>query len=117
MTPQSSLKPHKLLTDFNRLYILTQLYSGPQYGYQLISSAQTTLKKNLSPSAVYPFLEQLETNGYLTHTTTLIGERQRKTYQLTPKGQMLCLELFSRFSEIFAPAFSANNNSKSNPTQ
>jgi len=107
MSYKSSLKPHKLLTDFNRIYILTQLYQGPTYGYNIITTAQTTLKKMLSPSAVYPFLEQLETNGYLTYTISLVGEKQRKIYQLTPKGQTLCHTLFQLFTTTFAPAIKA----------
>ncbi|MCL2477800.1 PadR family transcriptional regulator [Candidatus Bathycorpusculum sp.] len=107
MKNKPSLNPSELLTDFNRLYILTQLHQGPQYGYQLITQFRTNLQKNISPSAVYPFLKQLETNGYLTHTTTLIGERQRKTCQLTPKGQDFCQTLFQLFTAIFAPAIKA----------
>jgi len=107
MSYKSSLKPHKLLTDFNRIYILTQLYQGPTYGYNIITAAQPALKKKLSPSAVYPFLEQLEINGYLTHSISLIEEKRRKIYQLTPKGQEFCLTLFQLFTTIFAPAFKA----------
>ncbi|MDR0471270.1 MAG: PadR family transcriptional regulator [Nitrososphaerota archaeon] len=70
----------------------------------MITQSRHQLKRGLSPSLVYPFLEQLEANGYLTHTTGLIGEKQRKTYHLTPKGQTFCRTLFKQFSEIVLPS-------------
>jgi len=94
-----------LLSDFNRLYILVLLCQGPTHGYQIITQFQANLQKNISPSIVYPFLARLEKNGYITHTTAIIGEKHRKTYQLTPKGQDFCHTLFKLFTAIFAPAF------------
>jgi len=105
MTDISPPNFKSLLSDFNRLYILVILCQGPAYGYQIITQFQRNLQKNISPGMVYPFLERLEKNGYITHTKTIIEERQRKTYQLTPKGQDFCHTLFKLFTAIFAPAF------------
>ncbi|MDR0471681.1 MAG: PadR family transcriptional regulator [Nitrososphaerota archaeon] len=115
MTDISPPNFKSLLGNFNRLYILMILCKGPVHGYQIITQFQHDLQKNISPSLVYPFLSRLETHGYITHTTAIIGEKQRKTYTLTPKGQTFCHTLFQLFTAIFAPAFETITNQTTNP--
>ncbi|MDR0471268.1 MAG: PadR family transcriptional regulator [Nitrososphaerota archaeon] len=95
--------PNEIINRFNHFYILTILYQGPIHGYQIINQYKQRIKKNISPSVVYPFLEELEKNGYLNHTTTLIKEKNRKTYHLTQAGQTYCTNIFATINEIFAP--------------
>jgi DNA-binding PadR family transcriptional regulator len=57
-----------LISDFSRFYILTILYEGPAHGYQIISRFKKRVKKEVSPSLVYPFLQQLERKGLVKHT-------------------------------------------------
>ena len=49
-----------LVSDFSRFYILTILYEGPAHGYQILSRFKKRVRKEVSPSLVYPFLQQLE---------------------------------------------------------
>ncbi len=93
-----------LISDFSRFYILTILYEGPAHGYQIISRFKKRVKKDVSPSLVYPFLQQLEGKKLVTHTKKPVGEKERKVFELTLEGRELCTGLFKRFAELVAIA-------------
>ena len=93
-----------LVCDFSRFYILTILYEGPSHGYQILSRFKKRVKKEVSPSLVYPFLQQLEKKGLIRHTLKPVGEKKKKVFELTKKGRELTTELFKRFSELVAIA-------------
>ncbi|MCL2358155.1 PadR family transcriptional regulator [Candidatus Bathycorpusculum sp.] len=95
----------ELISDFNRFYILTILYKGPAHGYSIINQFKKEIKKEISPSLVYPFLQQLEEKGYVEHTAKMVGEKRRKNFELTEAGKELCTNLFKRFSELVSIAF------------
>ena len=67
-----------LISDFSRFYILTILYEGPAHGYSIINQFKKRVKKEISPSIVYPFLQQLEEKGLVTHTNKPVGEKEKK---------------------------------------
>ncbi len=94
----------ELISDFSRFYILTILYEGPAHGYRIISQFKKRVKKEVSPSLVYPFLQQLEEKGLVTHTQKPVGEKERKIFELTDEGRELCIGLFKRFAELVAIA-------------
>ncbi len=94
----------KILPDFSRFYILTILYEGPHHGYKIITKFRKRLKKNITPSLVYPYLQNLEDNGLAKHTIKAVGKKERKVYELTEEGKRLCTQLFKRFSSIVATA-------------
>jgi DNA-binding PadR family transcriptional regulator len=93
-----------LISDFSRFYILTILYEGPAHGYSIINQFKKRVKKEVSPSLVYPFLQQLEEKGLVTHTKKSVGEKERKIFELTKGGRELCTELFKRFAQLVAIA-------------
>ncbi len=93
-----------LISDFSRFYILTILYEGPAHGYSIISQFKKRVKKEISPSLVYPFLQQLEEKGLVTHTIKPVGEKERKIFELTKEGRELCTSLFKRFAQLVAIA-------------
>jgi DNA-binding PadR family transcriptional regulator len=93
-----------LISDFSRFYILTILYEGSTHGYSIISTFKKRVKKEISPSLVYPFLQQLEEKGLVTHTEKPIGEKERKIFELTEQGRELCKGLFKRFAELISIA-------------
>jgi len=96
-----------LISDFSRFYILTILYEGPAHGYQIISRFKKRVKKEVSPSLVYPFLQQLEEKGLVKHTVKPggpVGEKEKKVFELTRKGRELCTGLFKRFAELVSIA-------------
>jgi DNA-binding PadR family transcriptional regulator len=94
----------KLISDFSRFYILTILYEGPAYGYQILSRFKKRVKKVVSPSLVYPFLRQLEKKGLVKHTVKPVGEKERKVFELTEAGRELCTGLFKRFADLVSIA-------------
>ena len=94
----------ELISDFSRFYILTILYEGPSHGYSIISRFRKRVKKVVSPSLVYPFLQQLEEKGLVKHTIKPVGEKERKIFELTQAGRELCTDLFKRFAELVAIA-------------
>jgi DNA-binding PadR family transcriptional regulator len=94
----------ELLSDFSRFYILTILYEGPAHGYQIMSQFKKRVKKEISPSLVYPFLEQLENKGYVKHTLQPVGDKIKKVFQLTDEGRELCTCLFKRFAGLVSIA-------------
>jgi DNA-binding MarR family transcriptional regulator len=93
-----------LVCDFSRFYILTILYEGPSHGYQILSRFKKRVKKEVSPSLVYPFLQKLERKGLVKHTLKPVGEKEKKVFELTKKGRELATDLFKRFSELVAIA-------------
>ena len=94
----------ELISDFSRFYILTILYEGPAHGYSIISRFKKRVKKEISPSLVYPFLQQLEEKGLVKHTVKPVGEKERKIFELTDEGRQLCTGLFKRFADLVAIA-------------
>jgi DNA-binding MarR family transcriptional regulator len=94
----------ELISDFSRFYILTILYEGPAHGYSIMSQFKHRVKKEISPSLVYPFLQQLEEKGLVTHTQVPVGDKKRKIFQLTVEGRELCMGLFKRFAVLVSIA-------------
>jgi DNA-binding PadR family transcriptional regulator len=94
----------ELISDFSRFYILTILYEGPTHGYSIISRFKDRVKKDVSPSLVYPFLQKLEEKGLVTHMEEPVGEKERKVFELTQPGRELCTDLFKRFAELISIA-------------
>ena len=93
-----------IVYDFSRFYILTILYEGPAHGYSIINKFKKRLKKDISPSLVYPFLQLLEEKGHLKSTLKPVGKKERKVYELTERGKELVTRLFKRFSSIVSTA-------------
>ena len=91
---------NEFISDFSRFYILTILFGGPTHGYSIINRFKKRVKKEVSPSLVYPFLQQLEEKGLVTHIVIPVGEKERKIFELTTAGRELCTDLFKRFAEL-----------------
>jgi len=104
MTESQTENIDALISDFSRFYIITILYEGPAHGYQIISRFKKRVKKDVSPSLVYPFLQQLEEKGLVKHTLKHVGEKEKKVFELTKRGRELATELFKRFSELVSIA-------------
>lgn len=94
----------EFISDFSRLYILTLLYEGPCHGYSIIRRFKKRIGKDVSPSLVYPFLQQLEQKGLVRHLVTSVGGKEKKVYELTEEGRELCRRLFKRFAALISVA-------------
>ena len=93
-----------LISDFSRFYILIILSEGPAHGNQILSRFKKRVKKKVSPSLVYPFLQQLEEKGLVKHKLEPVGEKEKKVFELTKKGKELTTGLFKRFAELVSIA-------------
>ena len=98
----------EFISDFSRFYILTFLYEGPCHGYSIISRFKKTVGKEVSPSLVYPFLQQLEQKGLVRHVVKRAGDKEKKVYELTEEGRELCGRLFKRFAALISVAIEPN---------
>jgi DNA-binding PadR family transcriptional regulator len=105
MPPESKTETmEELLSDFSRFYILMILYEGPAHGYSILDQFKKRIGKEISPSLVYPFLQQLEEKGLVRHTIKPIGEKKKKVFELTQKGKELSTGLFKRFAGLVSIA-------------
>ena len=101
---------HDLLSDFSRFYILMVLYEGPAHGYSILSRFKQRLGKEVSPSLVYPFLQQLEEKGLVKHLHKPVGEKEKKVFELTKEGKKLSTGLFKRFANLVSIAIEPSLN-------
>jgi len=92
----------ELLSDFSRFYILTILYEGPAHGYSMLDRFKKRIGKEVSPSLVYPFLQELEEKGLVKHVIKPIGEKEKKVFELTKEGREVCTRLFKRFANLIS---------------
>jgi len=105
MTTKSKTETiNELLSDFSRFYILTILYEGPAHGYSILNRFKKRIGKEISPSLVYPFLQQLEEKGLVKHKIKPVGEKEKKVFELTKEGKEVCTRLFKRFANLISIA-------------
>jgi len=97
-----------IISDFSRFYILTLLYEGPCHGYSILSKFKKRIGRDISPSLVYPFLQQLQQKSLIKYSVKQVGEKEKKVYELTEEGKELCEHLFKRFSSLISVAIEPN---------
>jgi DNA-binding PadR family transcriptional regulator len=93
-----------LISDFSRFYILTILYEGPSHGYSIIQKFKKRIGREISPSLVYPFLQELQQKGLVKHSVKRVGRKEKKIYELTEQGDEICRQLFKRFAALVSAA-------------
>ena len=84
---------------FLKFHILGVLKSGPTHGYEIMHriSHHTGHVWRPSPGSMYPALESLETEGFITCQ----GDGRRKVYSLTPKGENIMDQVQKKQQEQF----------------
>lgn len=84
---------------FLKFHILGVLRSGPTHGYEIMQriSRHTGHAWRPSPGSMYPALESLETEGFITCQ----GDGRRKIYSLTPKGEDIMDQIQKKQQEQF----------------
>jgi DNA-binding PadR family transcriptional regulator len=99
---------NELVSDFSRFYILTILYEGPAYGYSILRKFNKRIGKKISLDFIYPFLQQLEEKKLISVKSEMIGNKEKKFYNLTEEGRAFCNRLFKRFANLFTFAIESD---------
>jgi len=93
-----------ILSDFSQFYIVIMLSEGPNHGYGMIREFKQRTGKTLSAGTLYPFLQNLESKGFVEKTDVSTGKRPKIVYSLTKTGKSFCDRLFKRFAAITVSA-------------
>ena len=67
--------------------ILRLVRMQPMWGYMIKKQAETRFDVKLRHGALYPLLNSLEKNSFLTREEQPKGGRTRKVYKITSKGE------------------------------
>jgi len=81
MTRKSHISDKLLETN------VLKLLEKPSCGYEIMHQLNKLLKARLGPSAVYPLLLKLQENGFLKSHWDTEGQKPRKIYELTTRGE------------------------------
>lgn len=100
------------LSNVNRLYTVLLLESGPRHGYGVIKDIEEITGNRPSTSHIYPFLDELRSEGLVTVEE---GD-DRKVYSLTEEGEELVKEQLEAFGEILTSAIEGEVKECSNCT-
>lgn len=68
------------------IHVLNLLDEKPTHGYAIIATIKKRFGVYLGPSTMYPLLNKMEHDGYVTNQWHM-SKRPRKVYTLTPKGK------------------------------
>lgn len=84
---------------FLKLHILGVLKAGPSHGYEIIHQIGRHTRDlwRPSPGSMYPALESLESEGFITCQ----GDGRRKIYSLTAKGEDIMDQIQKKQQEQF----------------
>lgn len=90
------------VSHVTRLYTLLLLKTGSRHGYEIIKEIAAVTGDKPSTSHIYPFLNQLADQGYVSITET--GDRGKKVYTLTEFGHAFVGEHIDAFGEMIHAA-------------
>jgi len=101
LNPQELKKVDKQLTKgLLDIVVLVLLRSESMHGYKIITSIRRNFGIYFGPSTIYPYLNNLEKNGYIKSQWNLNNERPRKVYSLTSEGNSILTGCEHSFSTI-----------------
>lgn len=75
---------------------------GKMYGYEITQKVKILSKETIliKEGSLYPALHKLRDDGYVTSEKEMIGNRVRKYYSLTAKGEKATEEKVSELSQF-----------------
>ncbi|MEM2119193.1 MAG: PadR family transcriptional regulator [Candidatus Bathyarchaeia archaeon] len=77
----------RIVRNLLDVHILRLVETQPTWGYKIKKLADTKFGLRLRHGALYPLLNRLEREGFLTSQRQPQGGRMRKTYTITKKGR------------------------------
>ena len=96
------IMPILKINSIVKLYTLCLLAAGPKHGYDLMKEIEEKLGRKISASNVYPFLGNLRKNKLIKFDK--VGKRDKKIYNLTPKGKTFTSQMFAKFGDLISIA-------------
>jgi len=69
-----------------QVHILRLIQAQPMWGYRIKKDVETKFGLKLRHGALYPLLNKLERDGFVTSQEQRQGRRTRKVYAITEKG-------------------------------
>jgi DNA-binding PadR family transcriptional regulator len=92
------------IRNLTKLYTLVLLKSKNKVtGYYILKKLSNDLGKTASPTYIYNFLKNLESEGYIKKNVDPKSKRD-KGYDLTPKGNDFIQKILSRFDNLIEVA-------------
>lgn len=79
----------KMMKGMLDLIVLQLLHGQGRHGYDIMTTIRKRFGTSYSPSIIYPLLNSLEEQGYVTSEWNLHTAKPKKTYSLTDKGERL----------------------------
>lgn len=88
--------------SLSRFFILRTLHEGPTHGYALLESLKAFTRGCCTPAygTIYPILKELLAGQYATVKLETEDGRQRKIYELTPRGDLAYHQAITTWQEV-----------------
>jgi PadR family transcriptional regulator, regulatory protein PadR len=88
--------------SLSKFFILQTLHQGPTHGYALLDKMRQFTQGCCTPTyaTIYPILNELAKGGYAVVKEEATGDRQRKIYELTAKGNAAYQEALNVWREV-----------------
>lgn len=93
-----------------RLHILHHAAEGPIFGLGIIEELRRH-GYEISAGTLYPMLHGLERKEYLQSRHERSGQRERRLYEITPKGRTALQAARVKVKELFGELFEFESNS------
>jgi DNA-binding PadR family transcriptional regulator len=75
-----------MIRSLMQVHILRLIQAQPMWGYRIKKDVETKFGLKLRHGALYPLLNKLERDGFVTSQEQRQGRRTRKVYAITEKG-------------------------------
>lgn len=90
--------------NLTKFYTLTMLKTKKSVtGYYIIKKLESDFGRTASPTYIYNFLNNLQSEGYIIPTPNP-DSKKSKGFQLTPEGEKFVDRIFDRFGNLIEAA-------------
>lgn len=88
--------------SLSRFFILRTLHEGPTHGYALLEDLKIFTRGCCTPAygTIYPILKELLEGEYASVKSETESGRQRKVYELTPRGESAYQQAVQTWQEV-----------------
>lgn len=88
--------------SLSRFFILRTLHEGPTHGYALLEDLKIFTQGCCTPAygTIYPILKELLEGEYAVVRSETESGRQRKVYELTPRGETAYQQAVQTWQEV-----------------